>query len=464
VSEAPHAEGLTITPEPARWDALLHGRRADQRARRFREQLGLPVDRLLIMTGHQAGFWHPGILAKYLAADAAARKPGAGAAWIVVDQDSNDPALIRYPVRRGDGGLGGALWDVEGDAPGHEPDTSTGSRAAIGPARPPTLPPDQAPAADSVLAGMAHIYTALESRSGEASLARQFAGAAADLLRPLVPPAPTVYATALAGTELFGELVDVMERDPGGCVRAYNAAVRARPEGGVRTLVFDDINERYELPLWWVQAGEARRRVYAEDLPGIPRSQLAPRALFMTALLRLAGCDLFIHGTGGGAYDLITAEWLGEWAPTREAALAPMAVVTATRRLPLEHEPIPSAAEAARAAWAARHALHTPAMLGDQGAQREKDAMVERIRTPRRSGVDRAAEYRRMHALLERVLVGGVDRLRALREEARRARARLGDEVVLAERTWAFPLYPPAVLAAMRDEVEAAFGVRRGRS
>ena len=33
----------------------------------------------------------------------------------------------------------------------------------------------------------------------------------------------------------------------------------------------------------------------------------------MTGLMRLAGCDLFIHGTGGGAYDLVTEEWLGSW-------------------------------------------------------------------------------------------------------------------------------------------------------
>jgi hypothetical protein len=77
---------LTIRPPAPEWAALLKHNDSAQ-ATRFRRELGLPTGKPLIMTGHQAEFWHTGILAKYLAADAAAGALGADVAWLVVDQD-----------------------------------------------------------------------------------------------------------------------------------------------------------------------------------------------------------------------------------------------------------------------------------------------------------------------------------------------------------------------------------------
>ncbi len=39
------------------------------------------------MTGHQSGFWHPGILSKYIAADAVASAIDGASAAVVVDHD-----------------------------------------------------------------------------------------------------------------------------------------------------------------------------------------------------------------------------------------------------------------------------------------------------------------------------------------------------------------------------------------
>src|SRR5215213_3876168 len=55
--------------------------------------------RPLIITGHQPEFWHPGILAKYLAADAAARVVGGDVLWVVVDQARPSSVWVPYPAR-----------------------------------------------------------------------------------------------------------------------------------------------------------------------------------------------------------------------------------------------------------------------------------------------------------------------------------------------------------------------------
>jgi hypothetical protein len=106
------------------------------------------------------------------------------------------------------------------------------------------------------------------------------------------------------------------------------------PEARVRPLRVE--GARVELPLWWMpgRVGRARRAVWSDELAALKVDELAPRALAMTALVRKELCDLFIHGTGGGVYDRITDLWLGEW--LGGGALAPTAVVTATRHLPFD--------------------------------------------------------------------------------------------------------------------------------
>src|SRR5690606_4565547 len=69
-------------------------------ATRLRDQLGLPTDRPIIMSGHQAEWWHPGILAKLFAARALADRIGGVVVWLVADQDDTDPGAIRIPTRR----------------------------------------------------------------------------------------------------------------------------------------------------------------------------------------------------------------------------------------------------------------------------------------------------------------------------------------------------------------------------
>src|SRR5690606_23987135 len=98
----PEPPDLLVDPPATEWAATLL-RRDHPRLRAFRRQLGLPADRPIVMTGHQPALWHCGVLAKFLAADAAARALGAAPATLLVDQDVGDPAAVRRPERGPDG-------------------------------------------------------------------------------------------------------------------------------------------------------------------------------------------------------------------------------------------------------------------------------------------------------------------------------------------------------------------------
>ena len=58
------------------------GNPLNQQAIASRVGLGLDADRPVIMTGHQAGFWHPGILVKYLGAEILSDRLSAQPAWL----------------------------------------------------------------------------------------------------------------------------------------------------------------------------------------------------------------------------------------------------------------------------------------------------------------------------------------------------------------------------------------------
>jgi hypothetical protein len=184
-----------------------------------------------------------------------------------------------------------------------------------------------------------------------------------------------------------------------------------------------------------------------------PTTSLAPRALLMTGLFRMAGCELFIHGTGGGGsgggaathegYDRITEGWLGAWLGK---PLAPSVVATATLRLRISHDG-PDAAELRRQQWAAHRAMHDPSLVGDAAGAAKKGEFVRQIRGRKRSGEDARTLYKQMHAFLERVRADHAAELARLEQAAMGAAARVGDADIAADRTWAFPLYERDQLA-----------------
>jgi hypothetical protein len=232
----------------------------------------------------------------------------------------------------------------------------------------------------------------------------------------------------------------------------------------VRPLVADEVQDRYELPLWWLPPGGPRHHVYAEMLGEIPLDQLAPKALLMTGVLRLAGCDLFIHGTGGGGteesaghegYDRVTEDWLHAWLGTEPSKLAPITVATATRLLPLPGGEPPEPSAVARAVWLAHHARHSPDVLRDAYYGDAKARLVHAVRAA--PAPDRARLFRQLQALLAEYRRLHEPDLQAMQRQAALASGRLLNAAVAFDRTWAFPLYPDSQLESLQAEIIAAF-------
>ncbi len=436
---------LSIEPPIERWPDLARRWWAPDDATRAasRGALSLPTDRPIVMTGHQAEVWHPGILAKFLAADAAATD--ARAAWLIADQDDNDATTLTIPVRDARGVLVRERLSL-GAAAG--PTRPTG---AMGPIRAEPTTRNR-PALESVARGIDAIGRALDDASGEGTLARQFAAALTSLASAWLRPAPTIFATELHRTPAFAELIDRMRADPAGAVEAYNRAAGESLEAGVGPL--ERTAGRIELPLWRIRPEEARTRVYAHELDGIDPGELAPRALLMTAIVRMALCDLFIHGTGGAAYDRVTERWIGAWLGR---PLAPAVLATADVLLPL-HEAEVTRGDVAAASWRAHRARHDPSLVGEPSLAARKDALVGAIAAAPRSSRQRAERFRDMHEMLASYRTDRREELRRLDRQAGRARQALASREVARDRTWPFPLHDAGAMRALRDAIDATLG------
>lgn len=408
--------------------------------------MGLP-ESTLILSGHQAGVWHAGILAKHIATTAAARAMGAAAAWIVVDQDAGDPQGVAYP---------GAVWERrEWNAPSVD-----GSARAVGKRSAQSPPPAPSLAlCDSVQHAIERVRARAEAHAGAESLASQFALANADLLANVTTPCPLTFATRIARTNLFRACVDRMLTDPARCVEGYNAAARARPEAGISVL---EPGADSELPVWVLEADGTRVRARVSMLrAGVDHLTLAPRALLMTMLLRLAACDLFVHGLGGGVYDTITEAWIRSWMP--EAELAPTAVVSATRFARPDGAPLgPTPADVKLAVWVSHRARHDPHVLGLHDLGNHKDELVRAVRHVRETGGKARAAYMEMQAWLESYRESRKKELDALRDKAAAMRSAAEPGAGMWDRTWPWVFLNPTQIEGLREEVHRAFGVPKG--
>lgn len=445
---------LLIEPEPSGWGSSIAARweraRRDPRAMDFRAQLGLPTDRPIVMSGHQAAFWHGGILAKWIACAAAAEAYGGSSAWIVVDQDENDFTPITMPCRDSSGALVTQRWTLV-------PQPAEGvASSSLAPVEPRECPYLSSAALPSVAEGAQAIVRSLAGHRREESLARQIGGATRELLVPCGSLDSIIYATTFSATSLFAELLRDMRADAARALGAYNQAVQAHPEAGLAPLRTGEAAGRWELPVWELGRGTPRMRVDDARAANLPMNTLAPRAIFMTALARLGACDLFIHGLGGGIYDVVTEEWMRRWLGLE---LAPTAVVTADLLLPLAAAST-TPADLARAHWRLHRAMHDPAALGLESEAARKEGFVQRIRAERAEGRDALHVYREMHAMLEQYRLRHAVELENLAKEIDDARRGLAESRAAADRNWAFPFHEPRAIRELTDLIRSRFGRR----
>lgn len=410
--------------------------------------------RPVIATGHQAWLWHPGILAKDMAAAVYAERVGGRVVHLVVDHDQHETMQVALPIVEGERLRIEVLRLAEPSVAkptGCQP-AADGSllRKRI----------DEASVRGDVDADLWPLREAVAALDGSATtLAEQVAALTVALMRPHVGEVEIVYSSRLLAQIDGQSLVDRMLRDARRCVVAYNAAVRAHPEAGVATLTEE--RERVELPLWQLEWDRPRRKVYADlaDEPAIltyedgtsiadDERHLAPKALLLTALMRSRFCDLFIHGLGGGVYDRVMEAWWSAW--TGEP-LAPMAVVTADVHLPFG-VPIADRAERDRAVWYRHHLPHNIDRVTGQDCarcvrKRELLAAMPTLGTRR----EKRAAFDEVHGINDALAAEHAEAVREAEAGVRRAEAGVRNAAVARRRDWCFALYSAEVMARLRE-------------
>lgn len=460
---------ITLRPPAAAWrTALSKSPNADAQA--FRRELGLPTTGPILMSGHQPGLWHPGILAKWVAMVHGAALMNVQAAWVVVDHDEVAPMRVRLPLKAADGSLRAAEFDLS--AAQYPPDRPAHSRSASRVVAP--LLKGEQYAIDGVGAGVNAMIAACDAFASAPSAAEQVAHAASRLIHDTPhgvlhgSPTPTVFlATLLSRTRAFRALVERMIADPIACVKAYNDAAAAHPHARMRplrTIASAATNSAIatELPLWILRDGK-RVPATAASLASLITKQnawpsIVPRALFLTLLLRLHGCDMFIHGLGGGGadegegYDEVMRDWATRW--LGNVHLAPLATVSATLRLPFELTGREvSREDATRATWTAWHAKNDPAALGEQQLANRKKALVAEIATLPRHDPRRRTLWQDMRSIIAEAQARHAPDLTRLADVATRAHASAKLDAVRLERTWPFAIYPASSLLALSQQI-----------
>ncbi len=473
-------QSIRIEPPPARWPGLIESQPpaevlgapvAHWRELTRRELLGRSFARI-IATGHQAGFWHPGILAKYLAMDAAAEAMQADAAIeLVVDQDVNDLRALRVPALDGQGVLAeqSMPWTYW---PERELQSPTGN-----------LPPILAePGAWELEEG--HLFAgtgiymacrvmgrALLLHRNAASRAEQFALAAAMLREvryanrrvasvgaevhdPLGERRYLLPASLLTTTSLWRELLARMRADPRAMWESYNRAVAQSPGAGMLPLEHRPTGGR-EVPCWLITPDRQRHRAFEHDLQR-PDARLLPRALLMTGMVRLALADLFIHGRSGAEYDLVTEHWFARWLG---CDLAPRAMATATVTLDFDREPV-EARDLARAKWLVHHLPYNlDRFLDDDAALRERTKLIQEIEALPRGSAERRERFDALRQKQRRLMESHPALVESAQTNLRLTERRMRERDLLNDRTWAFPLHPFDAMVELREKIRAAFDV-----
>jgi len=336
------------------------------------------IARPLVMGGHQPELFHPGVWLKNFALDAYARRLGGTAVNLVVDTDRCVSTSVGVPVGTPraahreqvafDMPAAEMAWEERGFVD-RECFASFGDRVSrrLAPLEPEAiirrwwpLVVERAGACHRPGLAIAQARHIVEARFGLETLELPVS----ELVR--LPTVMVFMGWLLAHAAPLHE--------------AYNAALAAhrrrfRVRGRARPMPdlavrFDDTaaGPWLELPWWlWSRDDPRRRRVFANtgtpgmlllsdmetlrvELPIAPDTspsrwvdalsrleehalRLRPRAILTTLVARMIVADVFVHGVGGAAYDLITDDIVRRLTgcdPPRHA------VVTGTLRLPID--------------------------------------------------------------------------------------------------------------------------------
>ena len=429
-------------------------------------------DQLLIASGHQTELHHPGVWAKNVLADAAARASGGVAVHVAVDTDAPKHLVLGFPgfaePFTDDPEAATAQWSglVSPPSPSHLANLSEAIAGA---------------SADwpfeSLLGGMLDIF---RRQSLEAEhLPKALTSAMHAMDWNLGVRYTALLASPIWISEPFLVLAHHLLARASDFAADYNAALQAyRLRQGIRTPGRPMPNlavagDRCEAPFWFDDLTTGRReRAAVEQIGGrwtLSRPgdsfaldpaadaleaagrlqmwlrrhncRLSPRALALTLCLRLLMADQFIHGIGGGQYDQVTDDVI-----TRHFRLEPprFAVTTATLYWP------PAAGRTRidlpalkQAGHQLRHNLLGPA----------KEPMLQAINAAPRKSRQRLEQFHSLHHALDQA-AAQTGALAKWEDQLRDATAEQSREKGLFDRELFYAIQP-------RDRLEQLMGVYR---
>jgi len=466
----------------------LARREAVARAREYSERMGVPLrdvpddPDLLVVTGHQPEFYHPGVWVKDFLLQRLSEDTGAAAIDLVVDSDGFDTLEIHSPCLKPEVRVCRAFLAVG---------TTDGCFAC-------TPVPDAGDIGEFCRAGAEQLQTLPAP-----ALGRHFA-AYCELLQAAAPSARNVAELvtfsrrayeAAAGTDYLELPVSSMARSRSYAALAAHLALDAQAFADVYNSALHDYRERtgtrsnaqpfpdlgtadglVELPLWhiagrratvWARTGEAPALVVEGevvcDLSGGPAAAveailslgatLAPKALALTMHARLLVADLFIHGVGGGRYDQVTDDVLRRYFGVEPP---PFAVASMTMYLPLGAHVVKDE-EVEAVAMALNRLRHNPDQMLTEiefettaehdtavALASEKASLVEAIAA---AGADKkaiGARIREVNGELAALLEPFEQELRAELEQLTQLREA---SEVLTDRTYPFCFWDPREIA-----------------
>ena len=309
--------------------------------------LGLPIDTPMVVVGHQPEFFHPGILAKFIAGEHAAKSIGGALVHLVVDHHAGVFNNIEIPGQLEEGLCVQELQIADLDV-----DIAMKDQERVTPHS------DVQPFTDALI------------NAEGINAAMQFANETDALMSPWATVDHLVGGTSLLSTEFGQRVLDEMKRDPDRCRTTYNDAVSRHPECSI-TLLDND-----ELPLWF---GNRNAKFGSMD------DTLHPRALLLTLLARVSIGDLFVHGTGGISYDKIMEQWVLDW-----LGITPCPATMATATLQLEFQ--------LQSIGDARKQYFSP-----DGEEVKKDLLLDSIESAPYRSIKKKEQFNAMHEWLSSI-------------------------------------------------------------
>ena len=492
------AATLTLDGMPLREVRRQSRRHAFDAASAYARQIGIDApppaaDALLLATGHQPFFFHPGIWIKHLLVE---RLAGTEVAAISVPVDNDAAEEIGVDVPHLDGGPSASLGtglrmvreimvQVPSDVP-YEAQSPPSPQAwqeflRRVDAHLRTLPAaDVRDAFDKFARRNAALGGASDIGTFMTMARRRYEGASRYLELPV---------SQLAQGPTFQRFVVHILRHAERFAQCYNRHLVAyRERYNVRTAAqpFPNLEidgPRVELPFWILQEGR-RQPLYAERIPhgwrlwasgtavGTVRDDdavddvtalpIRPRALTLTAFTRLCLADLFVHGVGGGRYDRVTDAVIREFFGLEPPAYA---VVTATLHLPLaEYDVVEERRRLQRQLLDLQHNPERALSSRQSSAQRVPaplQALVDekwRLIATLDGGVMTRRERRQVTQRIREineVLARTLDEERRVLERRLAALERVGDVTAATHRGYPYCFFPPQAVDTLVERMLA---------